>query len=162
MAVPAEWIHLPALQRFICARPERAEFRGGRRSYHPTPWALDVQSHLRSLRLPLPPSESLLVDLDEQGEVIAACHSGYDSDGDVLLVFAIGVRPDHQGAGLAMNLLSQVIGSVGPGRPDLVARIDVRNARSQRLFAGAGFEDTGARSGDDLALWARSSSDPLG
>lgn len=94
--------------------------------------------------------------------MIAACHSGYDSDGDVLLVFAIGVRPDHQGTGLATNLLSQVIDSVGPGRPDLVARIDVRNARSQRLFAGAGFEDTGARSGDDLALWARSSSDPLG
>lgn len=147
--------HSGALQSFVCATPSRPQYRGGRGTFHPCPWELEVQSHLRSLRVPLPDSEALIVGIDD-GAVAAACHFGYDSDGENVIVFAIGVAPTHQRRGLGTRLIEYVLRSVESDDLDVLARIDERNAPSIRLFSAAGFVDTGIRT-STLSVWARPS-----
>lgn len=127
---------LPELQAFECADPVTSVYsRSRRQRVHPAPWELEVQSYLRSLKVR---AEGLvLVGRDPNG-IVAVAHLIPAPKLGGTLIAAVGranrVRGQHVGDEALDECVSRVETEF------VVARIDPRNAPSQRLFARNGFE----------------------
>lgn len=147
------------LQRFVCTDPPRRVYQPGFGSRHPRPWELDVQAHLRDLRLPLSQSENLLLCIADNDDVAAACHYGFDDEGKDFIIFALAVAADRTNRGLGQSILSLALGTIrqtAEQQPErawsTIARIDHRNGPSRALFQRMKFERI-RDAVDDLELW---------
>jgi ribosomal protein S18 acetylase RimI-like enzyme len=70
----------------------------------------------------------------------------HDPDEGVAHLYAVWVAPEARGGGAGRALVDAVIGWAGArGARRLVAAVTEGNAAAARLYAGAGFVDTGAR-----------------
>ena len=134
-----------ALQRFICTDPATKRYEPHRGKHHPRMYELEVQSHVRGLRLPRPSDEMLLLGL-EDGEVVAASHLAFDSVQADMRVLAIATSLSHQGSGLGGEILdlSMAVMAETRDRHDLdcgaFAYVHPANMASKRLFSRRGWE----------------------
>jgi hypothetical protein len=135
-----------ALQQFTCTVPAQKVF-GQKRSYHPKPWELNVQSGIRALQPPLPPDQSLMLGLDVEG-IGAVCLLAEQGDAAVIKIQAIAVSVRLRGQGgvyadEAMQVALEVAGNRAQNaRIDsvlLVGWVDPHNIASKRLNQRAGF-----------------------
>ena len=67
--VQAERTHKELLTRFSCADPATEKYEPHRGKWHPRPWQLEVQKQIRTLGLPRPDYERMLLSFHEDGEV---------------------------------------------------------------------------------------------
>jgi hypothetical protein len=162
---PVDWCsgareHKGALERFICADPEREKYVHGVGKVHPRPWQIEVQSYLRGLKLPVASGSGLYLGMDADG-VVAAVEYGFASDStlgaDLYLVAAIATACRARGQGHGGAALDLAVGSCVATneeldlRHDLLARIHAENAESRGLFSSRGFAMVDVV--DDLELW---------
>jgi RimJ/RimL family protein N-acetyltransferase len=149
---PATFADRTLLQRFVCAEPERRYYDRQRGSWHPEPWAWEVQAHLRSRRPPVTDDENLLLGFDAQG-IAAAAHVGFDLAGEDFIIFAVARarRCARMGYGAeAIQVALAACLETKQGR-DLNAlaygRVHPHNEASRAMMSSAGFIDTGERDG---------------
>lgn len=154
---PAHPGHAFVLQQFVCTNPPKRAYDKYRGLHHPKPWELEVQSHLRERRPPLPTGEALLLGFQD-GHLIGASHYGFDTSGEHFIIFALARAEGLQGSGIGDELLGQTLTYLRQTRDsegltcDVFTRIHDQNTASQGLFARAGFEFIRRLPGD-LELW---------
>lgn len=134
-----------ALQRFICTDPPKRNYDRHRGQWHPAPWEIEVQSHLRGRHPPVPPDEKLVLGVDPVG-IAAAVHFGFDQDGEHFIIFAVACahRCRGRGYGLRAVELALEVCRATKARYALdcavFTRIDPRNTPSRKMAEAAGFE----------------------
>jgi RimJ/RimL family protein N-acetyltransferase len=156
--------HRPYLESFVCATPAESVWdKAARiRRPHPEPWALLVQSAIRTTHPPLPPDERMLLGFLD-GRLVAVSHYGFTRDFEEkpqLLVMLLATSVDARGCGIGqealrvtIDILRQTRDANGDGCA-AVAKIHPKNHASRHLFERAGFyflDDYDDRSG--LEYW---------
>lgn len=171
------------LQTFVCTDPPKSEYRHNiRRKYHPRQYELDVQSMFRRLRLPLRGNGALLMlgygEAPQPGmsePLCAAVYLAYEDDrtdagewASAYEVRAIAVAHEYRNTGLGREALWAALRAAQnttaadddlPERdPMVLAKIDIDNEPSARLFESFGFVRVHKES-DRLCLWMAPSPD---
>jgi hypothetical protein len=85
-----------ALQQFSCTVPAQRVFQQ-KRSYHPRPWELEVQSGLRALRPPVGEDQSLLLGEDADGLAAVCLLAEQPGSTMVVKIQAIAVASRYRG-----------------------------------------------------------------
>lgn len=143
----ADRVHRQALTQFICTDPATNQYDRYRGVYHPRPWELEVQSHLRGMKLPRPPTEKLRLAYDDDG-LAGAVHfcTDRDSDGNFrLLAIATALRCRGRKYGRALldqafDVLVRTREAEGQDIAAVLTYVHPQNEASMALFAGYGFE----------------------
>lgn len=146
--------HRAALDRFVCTEPESQQYDRYRGRWHPRPWELEVQSHLRGLRLPVPPGAALLLGFDPGGDGLAgAIHFGFEETGAHFMIWAVARDLRFAGRGVGREAVGQAMRSLRATKDahslscGVITHIDPRNDASRAVFQAAGFEYLGSYDG---------------
>jgi hypothetical protein len=137
--------HRTALSQFVCTDPPKQSYDRHRGRHHPRPYELEVQSHLRGLKVPVAPGDALLLGFDEDG-IAAAAHFGFDDTQTQFMIWAVacahrcrGRRHGREAVEVALQALAAT-----KRHYDLdcgvFTHVDPRNGASRAMVASAGFE----------------------
>jgi hypothetical protein len=143
--VSAAHAHREQLTQFICTDPARRQYEKHRGKFHPRPYELEVQSHLRGLKVPVGDDEALLLGYDEHG-LAAAAHFGFDDTLSQLIIWALARAQRTAGQHYGREALAMVLYIMEntKKRYDLdcgvFAYVDPRNDASRAAMRDAGFE----------------------
>lgn len=140
----AEAEHRQPLDQFICTDPPKRLYEKHRGPHHPRVWELEVQSHLRGLRVPVAAGDLLGLGFDDAG-LAAAIHCGFDDTGSQIMIWAVAcaLRCRRNGYGvqavrLAISTAAATKRALG-GDFGMITHIDPRNDASRGLFRSQGF-----------------------
>ena len=159
--VQAERTHKELLTRFSCADPATEKYEPHRGKWHPRPWQLEVQKQIRTLGLPRPDYERMLLSFHEDGEVGAVFLGRKSGDRPpMFIVNLLAVRADLHRLGVGESMLFCGLVELLEWRDESQLAIDEVyafihscNTPSQALFAKFGFRNTGQHDGSDYDVW---------
>lgn len=152
--MPVTWAEAEAgdreeLMAFVCANPSKHSYDKHRGRYHPSPWALEVQSQIRNLEPPVARRrEWLSIGRDPVG-IAAVIHYGLDDEKEQFIILAVARAERCASAGYGRVALVNTINHLTflklvDGRDcGVFTRVDPRNRSSQRMFEQAGFLNLG-------------------
>lgn len=109
---------------------------------------MEVQSHLRGLRLPRPAGEMLMLGYDDAG-LAGAFHFGQDDQREHFMIWAAGCAQRCRGQGVGTEGLRIVMEILRRTKEHhgldsaVFTHVDPRNAISQQMVQSAGFEYLG-------------------
>lgn len=147
------------MRSFVCTDPAGRIYDPGRGKYHPRPWELQTQSHIRELQPPASEKSgnTIVVATEGDGSLSGVCKFGPSLEEGVHVVMLLGVAVGAQRCGVGRALL---LGAVEAMRASdegcvIVARIHPQNEASRALFASVGFKvETPCGVSEPLDLWA--------
>lgn len=148
--------HGQALQQFVCTDPPRRSYEKNRGPHHPRPWELQVQSHLRGLKVPVAQGSALLLGYD-QTRLATAIHFGFDDTGTQFMIWAVARGFAFAGQGYGRRALDRAMASLRSTKTvhgldcGVITHIDPRNDASRAMFKSAGFEYL--RQADGYEAW---------
>jgi hypothetical protein len=147
----AEYADRSALQQFSCTVPAQRVFLQ-KRSYHPKPWELEVQSGLRALRPPVGEDQSLLLGEDAGGIAAVCLLAAQAESAMVVKIQAIAIATRYRGqfgahADEALDVALEAAAARGSksgvDAVTVIGLVHPRNIASKRLNERAGFTHVG-------------------
>ncbi|MBF0689867.1 MAG: hypothetical protein IR158_19095 [Cellulomonas sp.] len=144
--------HKVALTQFICTDPAKKQYEKHRGKHHPKPWELEVQSHLRGLRVPVSADEALLLGFDGEG-LAATAHFGLDDTNQQFMIWAVACAQRTRGQHLGREALTVALDLMSRTKAryeldcGVFTHVDPRNVASRKMCVDAGFEFLGTYEG---------------
>ena len=139
------------LQNFTCAPPKPSYGQND-----PAPYQREVQGHIRGLKIPTPPDEKVLL-CEEDSDIIAVFHFGFDNTGELIILFALGVDVDKRRSGLARGMMERVLKECSDikdssqlNKLELIGRVAPDNLIMHVFLPKFGFIKDGKDNGYDL------------